>query len=52
MKWSPAGRSGARERKPDWVDEHSQAGAEGQARPGFRPRKAKTKPTPAPKKPR
>jgi hypothetical protein len=41
MKWIPAGRSGSRERKPDWIDEHSR---EAEVRPGFRPRKAKAKP--------
>ena len=55
MKWTPAGRSGSRERKPHWVDEHSR---DAEARPGFRTRKpqpkAKPEPTkakPEPKKP-
>jgi hypothetical protein len=48
MKWTPAGRSGGRERRPDWVDERSR---DAEARPGFRPRKAKAKPAAKPGKP-
>jgi catechol 2,3-dioxygenase-like lactoylglutathione lyase family enzyme len=40
MEWKPIGRSGARERRPDWVDERSR---EAGVRPGFRPRKKPAK---------